>query len=294
MNASNSTPGFYELLQYPDEEEHEFERMVGVVPAHVYLGVIYFILVFGSIGNACIIALMQDRDFHKLSYPVYLRLLAVSDTLLLACVATEDILDHQYRRLGDFLMYSLTLCKFWNYISSLGKLSSPWLVVAMTFDRFVAVVYPLKRAVFCCRRTALIVCSVVLGAIASETLFYPILSKRFPEESDCSVKESAMDYIIFRTLVIETSLPCVLILFLNVYIIIAINRSRKFRASSTGTKQTREAKTSRLDKATVSLMAVSVMAFVALVPISTLQVCYLLLRRTSGESKVIYFKREWY
>ncbi|RUS73160.1 hypothetical protein EGW08_019082 [Elysia chlorotica] len=288
MNVSNLISAFYGPPLYPDDEEyddwdeeddgHHGDKMVGVVPVKVYLSIIYFILIFGSIGNACIVAMMQHCDFQKLSYPVYLIALAVSDTLLLAVVATEDILDHQFGRLEDFFLSSLALCRFWNYFVSILRVNSPWLVVGMTLDRFVAVVFPLKRSAFCSRRTALIFCSILLAALSFESLFYALLSEHADDNCLPPDWKHLRNYVIFRTLVSETSLPCAFILFLNVYIVITINRSRRFRAASAASRQA--AKTSRVDKATVSLMAVSIMAFVALVPISILQYLFYAVKNT--------------
>ncbi|GFS17942.1 growth hormone secretagogue receptor type 1 [Elysia marginata] len=280
MNGTNTT--FFELhnlsiFQDGDDDFDDIDDddglgdMVGVVPRHVYLGFIYFILGFGSIGNACIIALMQDKDFHNMSYSVYLQVLAVSDTLLLVTVGVEDILDHQYGRLGHFVTSSVAFCKFWNYVANVFRLSSPWLVVSMTADRFAAVVFPLKRSFLCSRSTAIVVSSLVMATAFGEAVYHIVLSKPFPEEGACDPPawDSLENYYYFRTLVLETSLPCVLIFFLNVYIITVINRSRKFRAAAAAGSQE---KAPRVDKATVSLLAVSIMAFVALIPISALQV----------------------
>ncbi|GFR90281.1 growth hormone secretagogue receptor type 1 [Elysia marginata] len=276
MNLTNTTIAEpHDLFLSQDMDNGYFvETMVGIIPKKSYLGVIYFILAFGLLGNACIIALMQDREFRNLSYSVYLRVLAVSDSLLLAAVGTEDILDHQYYRLDEFQTSSEALCKIWQYVAQALRVISPWLVVSLTFDRFVAVVFPLKRSEFCSRRTASIVCSVVMGVTFAETLFFPLLAKVVDGECAMPDWESVRNYASFRSLALETTIPCVLILFLNVYIIIVIDRSRRFRAAAAaaGSRQPGQEKTTRVDAATVSLMAVSVMAFVTLVPISLLQV----------------------
>ena len=279
MNVTNTTPTSYvttlgdtNLDEY-ELDYYESNQMVGVVPRHAYLCFIYIILTSGLIGNACVIALMQNRDFYNLSYPVYLRVLAVSDSFLLISVCTEDILHHNFDRLHDFLTSSVALCKIWTYIRHTASFISPWLVMALTFDRFVAVVFPLKRAFYCSRRTAIIASSILVASILIESSFHLILAEIDLEQYDCMMPEwkSLVNYSIFRVLVLETTLPCTTILILNVYIIIVINRSRKFRAA-VGSTQSDGVKTSRVDKATVSLLAVSVMAFIALLPISILQV----------------------
>ncbi|GFO03627.1 growth hormone secretagogue receptor type 1 [Plakobranchus ocellatus] len=282
MNSSNTTPGFSDLYEDDDELEpdHGFHTMVGVVPRKVYLGVIYFILIFGILGNICIICLMQYRDFRNLSYPVYLRALAVSDSLVLLTVCTEDILDHQFDLLYKFLTSSVALCKIWVYIGNVVRLLSPWLIVALTCDRFVAVVFPLRRAVLCSRRTAMIVCALITGLVVSESVFFLVLSKLISYEGEsqqlCSMKdtESLTDYLHLRTLCHETTLPCFIILFLNVAIILTVRRSFKFRATAgtAGSSQPGGEKMSSMDKVTVSLTAVSMMAFCTLVPVSILQV----------------------
>ena len=274
MNVTKTTPAFYDSM-IDGGDESDFDD-TGIMPLQAYFFFIYFILIFGLIGNTCVIALMQSRDFHNLSYSVYLRVLAVTDSFLLMSVCTEDILEHNFDLLHDFVTSSVALCKIWTYFRSVLGLVSPWLVVTLTFDRFVAVVFPLKRAMFCSRRAAIITSSVLVGSIICESLFYLILYKPDYQynEYDCLRPESKafLNYEIFRALTAETMLPCMFILILNVNIIIGINRSRKFRAA-VGSNQPDGVKTSRIDKATVSLLAVSVMAFIALLPISIMQVC---------------------
>ncbi|GFN74087.1 ubiquitin carboxyl-terminal hydrolase 24 [Plakobranchus ocellatus] len=281
MNETNATTALEDFYFYDDKSAPAyldgFETMVGVVPRVVYLGVIYFILIFGLIGNVSVLFLMHNRDFQNLSYPVYVRTLGVVDSIFLITVCIEDILDHQFKKMNEFMTSSVAFCKIWSFALNVTRLLSPWLIVSLTCDRFVAVVFPLKRAVLCSRRTALITCSMIVGLVLGESLFYAILSRPvmneedFELECDLAMRGSVLNYVMFRALFHETTLPCTVILFLNIGIIITVRRSLKFRAA-TGSKQPGKEKSSSMDKVTLSLTAVSLMAFICLLPISLLQV----------------------
>ena len=284
MNVANTTPASYNSLPYRHEDYFEanepqrdkFTEIVWVVPPRVYIGVIYFVFIFGLIGNACILALMRAQDFRHLSYSVYLRFLAIWDSLLLVHTCISDILDVHFGLFSKFELWSEALCKFWSYFGAVVGLNSIWLLLALTFDRFVAVVFPFKRAMFCSHRTATIISSVLVACVLCESS-YAFLSERNYEEVSCMEPEwgSIYKYLIFRALFLATLLPFTIILFLDVYIVIVIKRSRSFRAA-VGSNQRGGEKPSRVDRATVSLVAVSLMAIVTLVPKALALVCTLL------------------
>ena len=120
----------------------------------------------------------------------------------------------------------------------------------------------------------------LVGVILCESLFQPILATLNYEEYDCLLptsSDSLLNYKIARRLLFTSILPCFIIVFLNVYTIVVINRSRTFRAAVGSNKPGRE-KASRVDRGTVSLEAVSLVAFATLLSSSVTQVCDLCVR----------------
>nr|KAG5703634.1 hypothetical protein BaRGS_002508 [Batillaria attramentaria] len=106
-------------------------------------------------------------SFSTTTQLVFLRALAISDTLVLITTCTEDNLDHA-NRLQNVLASSVGLCKMWTGLSTTVSLLSPWLVVLLSVDRYVGVVFPLKRASFCTLKVAGISIAV-LTAVAMVT-----------------------------------------------------------------------------------------------------------------------------
>ncbi|XP_041379729.1 uncharacterized protein LOC121392689 [Gigantopelta aegis] len=101
----------------------------------------------GIVGNAMAFALMGDVKFSSLSYPVYLRFLAVADSTVLLSFCTYQSL----RFFHSFYIISMyvAVCRVWMFCMFTVMLLSPWLVVGLTVDRFFCVAFPLKLNRFC-------------------------------------------------------------------------------------------------------------------------------------------------
>ena len=218
-------------------------------------------VVLGLAGNALVMVLMSDVKFSKLSYAVYLKFLAISDSLVLLLFGIRESL-----RLftSPYLVASSSIvCAITRFTLNTTTMASPWLVVGLTVDRFFCVVFPLKRHLLCTRKIAIITCSTI--SVFSVALSLPFLfrSNLHTEYNICGVHDDFLEYFTFLRLLINSNIPCVLILIFNIVIGIHIQRSALFRkkfinASSGSTK----------DNSLRPLLLISMLAFLTIMPSS--------------------------
>ncbi len=143
---------------------------------------------FGSIGNILSVLVFFKTKLRKLSSSYYLAALGISDTCFLIGLLVP------WLNFVNINIYNKNVyCQFFTYFSGLCSFLSVWFVVAFTVERFIAVLYPLKRQTMCTVRRAKMVLTglVVLGSIISiPYLFYsaPQYSKSI-EDYICDVRE---------------------------------------------------------------------------------------------------------
>lgn len=107
------------------------------------------LIVVGSIGNILSVLVFFRTRLKKLSSSYYLSALGISDTGFLLC--------NFFQWLGIFninFYNKEVVCQLLTYLSNLCATLSVWFVVAFTVERFIAVLYPLKRQTMCTVRRA--------------------------------------------------------------------------------------------------------------------------------------------
>lgn len=127
------------------------------------------ITIAGTIGNILSVMVFLRTKLKKLSSSYYLAFLAIFDTGFLWCWFIEwlNIFKIGLHKTDGF-------CQLFTWLSNACSVLSVWLVVAFTIERFVAVMYPLKRqSMYTVRRARCIVCSLVaFNAISSAPLLF--------------------------------------------------------------------------------------------------------------------------
>lgn len=101
-----------------------------------------FIFVLGMMGNALILAVMRRRRMRGTTTSVYLPLIALTDILVLICGIIPEYLEAALSI--KFKELHPVTCKLEKFSFYTMADTSIWILVLFTFDRFVAVVLPLK------------------------------------------------------------------------------------------------------------------------------------------------------
>ncbi|XP_041347055.1 probable G-protein coupled receptor 139 [Gigantopelta aegis] len=212
--------------------------------------------------------MMSDSNLSSLSYSVYLKFLAVSDSLVLS----EAVFQQTQIRFNLPMVADTNdaLCKLVIGYQLLTKFLSPWLVVGLTLDRFVCVCFPLTRGIFCTMKKATAVCSCMIAVVI--VLLIPNLVVANLKYDRCQSAGQVTYYFMFLNLIVSTLLPCVVILVFNIVIIARIRRSNEFRNTFI-----RNRAESTKDSSTRPLVLISILAFVTLLPVSTSDVVFVLL-----------------
>lgn len=117
-----------------------------------------FLAISGSIGNILSVLVFFKTKLRKLSSSYYLSALGISDTCFLITLIMP------WLTVLDINIYTEDLvCKLTQFVSALCSFLSVWFVVAFTVERFIAVLYPLKRQTMCTvRRAKLVLCILTL------------------------------------------------------------------------------------------------------------------------------------
>ncbi|XP_041355556.1 somatostatin receptor type 5-like [Gigantopelta aegis] len=215
----------------PNSESNGTNTTVGINfnTRHTVVWVFNVITVLvGLVGNVLVFPLMRDAKLYYLSFPVYLRFLSFSDSAVLIIFGIKESLRYfqSYYLIGG----NLAVCMLLKFMQYTMTQLSPWLVVGLTLDRFYCVVFPMKRDRLCTRRKATIVCSCLtaVSVVMTIPLMYDIKVVK-GRDTICVVSDLLMSYFASVRLVFNSTLPCAMILVLNIVIGIHIQRSAAFR-----------------------------------------------------------------
>ncbi|XP_061396480.1 cysteinyl leukotriene receptor 1-like [Musca vetustissima] len=190
-NNNSSTSNSNSSLFENDNEVLQTIEYIGNVLCFYYVPII---VGTGTIGNILSVVVFFKTKLRKLSSSFYLAALAVSDTCFLFGLFI------QWLNFMDVHIYNREyFCQFFTFFSNLACFCSVWFVVAFTVERFIAVMYPLKRQTMCTVRRAKMVLLglTLLGClhcapfwISSTPVYLPKL-----EITICDIKNEYKDYI---------------------------------------------------------------------------------------------------
>ena len=256
FNGTDSNTDVYDT-------NNEFSIYVGS-PGYAYWMSNVIIIVLGLAGNFLVMVLMADVKFSTLSYAVYLKFLAILDSLVLLLVGIRE--SQRLFTSPSLASTNSTMCAFIWFTIGTTMTTSPWLVVGLTVDRFFCVVFPLKRHLLCTRKIALITCSCI--SVISIIMCLPFLfgSKLQLEKSLCVLEANILEFFAFHRLVFTSNMPCLLILIFNIVIGIHIQRSARFRKKFTNA--TSDSMKDKKDNSLRPLLLISMMAFLTIMPSS--------------------------
>ncbi|EDS28350.1 conserved hypothetical protein [Culex quinquefasciatus] len=193
--VSDRTPPTVDVTQRdPNYDQQTFLHYAEVLSVINFYYVPALVL-FGSIGNILSVLVFFKTKLKKLSSSYYLAALGLSDTcylfgLFITWLNLIDVKIHTLEVYCQFLMFLSNLCSF----------LSVWFVVAFTVERFIAVLYPLKRQTMCTVRRAKMVISALtlIGVFISMPVIFfasPLYSPTM-NETICDMPEEYKDLVL--------------------------------------------------------------------------------------------------
>ena len=144
----------------------------------LYLTAYPILLVMGTVGNVLALAVMMRKKNRKHAISWYIAILSLSDTLFLYSTIPWSIVYHYSYEMLDISVYARCTLDYFTYYFSFEY--SAWVLVLMSFERFISIVYPIKakamatprRAKQICLISALILSTINLYHLANRTVEY--------------------------------------------------------------------------------------------------------------------------
>ena len=205
----------------------------------------------GIVGNVLCLLVMSQKQNRSVSCSVYMRALAVADTIHLI---TKGFYVLAFLEMSNFIEETASLmCKVLTYCLLTSSQSGVLIIMALLTERVIAVCKPIKAAIILSPNRALIITFII---VAFASLFnIPTIFAATPKKSmvniDCASDALAkLGYIIHSIvgLFINGVLPLVSILVMNLMILYTIKSSKAAFCKQKKTKkyhtQTRERITS--------------------------------------------------
>ena len=186
----------------------------------------------GLVCNTLSVMVFMARSLRNRAASWYLAALAISDDLSLLTIMVDYWLKDD--RIGfTTIKTSHSLCVVVTYLSYATRLLSAWLVTSFTIERFIGVVYPLKRAALTTTshaRKVILSQTVACMVLTSFTLF-TIGIVEVPYGTDCDVRpEVSSIYLVFNIVFVifgSIVFPVLIICTLNMFILNKVYQRRK-------------------------------------------------------------------
>ncbi|XP_025105038.1 probable G-protein coupled receptor 83 [Pomacea canaliculata] len=282
INVTASSP-------QPDKEYTAMERFLLSYP-HLAAWTIAspFILFFGTFGNVMIIVIMrrmrQGQSSNSMS--LYFTAMAVSDLVLLYTGLPQVWM---FRTFG-FQLYRihLSLCKLIPFFSYACSTGTAWLIVAMTMQRLMSVVWPHHKSFSCTeRKVGLVIAMIVtiqIGFNISKLIAYEL------NNGVCEIVNEELwyyDQIIYPriTVVVSTLIPFVILVIGNSVLLWAVIQSVKVaRVMTLGSGDQVNSRQKKASTLTITLITVSMVFLFLTMPMNTY---FLIVNDISNEETII-------
>ncbi|CAG4977813.1 unnamed protein product [Colias eurytheme] len=229
-----------------------FDHVASLVAHALFVYYTPILILLGSIGNLLSVYVFFNSKLRLQSTSQYLSALAISDTIFLLQLLAPWLSSVSLTT----IFYVGGFCQIFVYLSYVSCCLSAWLVVAFTIERFVAVIYPLRRNAWCTVKRARHVIILLSGGATMINL--PVLKFAISTSDDCNIDRKYLEHAARFNLVdtmLSFSIPLSLIVLLNVWIIFGVCRLERARhqlmkaegtATSEGTPASEHARQSRL------------------------------------------------
>ena len=224
------------------------------------------VLIVGVFGNSMTILTMSSKSLSDLTSRYILIALACSDTMLIILqpfnkLFVRNLFGSDARAISD------DGCKIFFWLFRTSKMTSSWLIVILCFERFVAVVFPLKAKRILNKKTILmmIFCDYfVIGTYNAFWSFSSLIENGIckPDVVFPDTKHKYRDFLVLGASLVSF-IPMTIIMFFTPFIVWKLVQKRQKRQSTQHAGGRSSKNDSREIRASLVLIAV-VAAFLLL------------------------------
>ena len=219
----------------------------------------------GLIGNTLSFLVMVKKNNRKISTCIYIAAISINDSLLL-CFGLHDWLVGALK-VSQWCEWE---CRIAAYLDNLTLQCATYQVLAMTFDKYVAIKWPHRSAIYSTpRRTKVIILTVILSVVIYNLSHLYTTAVVAGACYGYSVKSILTKVFSWFTIVINAVIPFTLLIHMNYVIVKTVKNSRKiFRNSVGSAKQEIREKTMKTaeNQLTTMLLLVTTLFLILLLP----------------------------
>ena len=229
----------------------------------IYGSPIIFLL--GLFGNIFAFVVLQTRSMRSSGASFLLSALAVSD---LGCLLTE-LVNNWVKEITSFKVnirgHNIHTCRLHIFLTFLFHHLTPMTLVFLTVQRVICVYLPLKAKVICSRGniikvwTAIAILYVSFNSIAFFLVSYD--TRVATLNMNCFFNDDVIDWFNTTDSVLESYMPCTVIIIGNILIVVKVRNARMKRLSSqmspTASSSNKQAKGDASDSMTTMLIVVT-------------------------------------
>ncbi|XP_052223909.1 growth hormone secretagogue receptor type 1-like [Dreissena polymorpha] len=193
------------------------------------------LLILGTFGNVLSFVIMS-RNMFKVSTYCYLALLAIMDTFVLYIGLLRMWISNFAL---DIQIISNCMCKLVTFFGYVSSVTSVWLIIAVTIERFIAVKFPLKAPRICnVVRARIVILTITLATcLLNSHIFWTVelrsndINGTVSSKCDASVKHVILIKEIWPWVdaAVYSFVPFVIISVLNSMIVRRVLEARRQR-----------------------------------------------------------------
>ena len=261
-NVTNSTDTL-------SERQKMLEQIKGVMFMLQYITLPLF-LVAGLFGNILTILTMASKQFSHLTSRYLLIALAISDTTLLLTQPFNKLWVIKLFGTDLRAAFSDTGCKLFFHIFKTGKMTSSWLVVLLCFERFVAVVFPLKAKFIIKKWVIFLGIALDYIVIGTYNAVWSFSSGVVGGFCKPDLPHPAFKFFIIGGCTLYSFLPAAILLVMSPQIMFRILlQVRKRRSLTSGSAKTKlSRKEDEMIRASIMVVAVMIAYIILVLPIT--------------------------
>ncbi|CAH1647917.1 unnamed protein product [Spodoptera littoralis] len=199
--------------------QNVYYENIETVASILYVYYTPLLVLLGSVGNIISVYVFFTSKLRLQSTSLYLSALALSDTLFLQLLLPPWLDAIQITT----IFHKSGFCQVFVYSSYTACCLSAWLVVAFTIERFVAVLYPLRRNSMCTVTRAKVV--ILLLLVGSLIANIPLIKFASPSINDCNIDDDYIEHAARFNLadtIVSFSFPLGIIIIFNIWIVVGV------------------------------------------------------------------------